>query len=493
MAVGVRTGAVWTLLLSVVTAAHEVTVDNEFSDDSLSLLQLTDSETDCKTDMGLHMTYIAASTIGAHAEPKHSKTFPWQRMINKNEEDKKKNKYDLDTKVDRTRLWHCNRECVIAFSPTDNMENVKEDAEFDLDSYCNFNGVHKGFLVFLQTFPDQKERWMQGMMGLSPENCDSVTAIGHSLGGVAAHMFAACANAKISGVMYKDKFMLASVRKDVQAMTYGAPAGTLWPLYNAHHGLCLEGTRFAIESDERIEWTPENMRGTVEWLREVFKNEFSKKDIAKRNTPISTEDMEKQDRLLENILNEVSGIAKEDKLKGETLHQFQSIMPIVATRLASYFKPALATVLPMLELNNNFKKWRELTGTVFKENEWNLKYDTVPSMFGALGFVHPKMKMQELNCKTYITDDTSLLRTLHACDDEVPMLPRRNPIRSFIAVLIKSGLPNHNICCYADGTKNIKETDAKLSCPGNVEWDQTEGNGMPEPCPLTPWWEEMAP
>jgi hypothetical protein len=372
------------------------------------------------------------------------------------------------------------------------MENVKQDAEFDLDTYCNFNGVHSGFVTFLQTFVDEKKNWMNGMMGLSPENCDSVTAIGHSLGGVAAHMFAACANAKISGVMYRDKFMLASTRKDVSAITYGAPAGTLWPLYNAHHGLCLEGTRFAIESDERIEWNHENTRATIAWLQEVFQNKFSKEDISNRNTPFSRADMEKQDRILEGLLNEVEEVEVKGKISEETLHQFQLIMPIIATRLASYFKPALTTVLPMMEMNQNFKKWKALQGKEFDKNEWNIKYDTVPSMFGALGFRHPKMKMQELNCKTYLPESESLLRTLHACDDEVPMLPRRNPIRSFIAVLIKSGLPNHNLCCYADASHDKKGFVENDHCPSNVEWSKEAGSQeFPEACPNTAWWEDL--
>jgi hypothetical protein len=141
--------------------------------------------------------------------------------------------------------------CVLVFSGTSSLKEVAEDLNIKETTYCDgqFKRVHKGFVDKANTFMGPTWDKMMNYL-LDQEKCGGgVIFAGHSLGGAAADLFAACFNLK-----RKHSAELPSHLQGVRELypivdsvwTIGAPAITKdKPLSNAlAEDGCFEGGRW---------------------------------------------------------------------------------------------------------------------------------------------------------------------------------------------------------------------------------------------------------
>jgi len=87
--------------------------------------------------------------------------------------------------------------CVVAFRATDSMNDaLRYQENMGETSFCGFDGIYDGYVDYIKTV--MTDEWKTSILSKLPK-CSKVVAIGHSLGGSTAGLFAACVNRAPTG------------------------------------------------------------------------------------------------------------------------------------------------------------------------------------------------------------------------------------------------------------------------------------------------------
>jgi hypothetical protein len=151
---------------------------------------------------------------------------------------------------DQVAVYRKGNECTVAFSGTDDFDNVATDLDIRSTYACG-STMRKGFFDALnKTLLDPK--WMADVEPyLASDKCsDGVNAAGHSLGGALAAIFAVCVNQK-KGFIPGDKFVVKGV------YTIGAPGVAKQQLRNMQNNSgCFNGARIFVEDPNTFDPVP---------------------------------------------------------------------------------------------------------------------------------------------------------------------------------------------------------------------------------------------
>lgn len=138
--------------------------------------------------------------------------------------------------------------CAVAFAGTDSLDDVLQDIDADHTKGCG-TSIHKGFWGELTEFTSSKQWKTEIAPFLNSSECDDgVIAVGHSLGGAMAEIFAACAAYKFPQGLQELQGPEAPTFKVKKVYTSGAPAISWIPgektQMTGADGACLDGIRF---------------------------------------------------------------------------------------------------------------------------------------------------------------------------------------------------------------------------------------------------------
>jgi len=143
--------------------------------------------------------------------------------------------------ADILKVFQKNKECVVAFSGTNDFADVITDVAAVPTPQCGY-GMHLGFYNEAKRFINTANFSQKVVPFLASDQCSGgIYAVGHSLGGAVAEIFTVCVNQRedwIPGNPFDVK----------EVYTIGAPAVALSPL--KQHGGCLNGARFYNEDEE---------------------------------------------------------------------------------------------------------------------------------------------------------------------------------------------------------------------------------------------------
>lgn len=107
------------------------------------------------------------------------------------------------------------KRCILTFEGTDSFEDFKTDANILSTSFCGLPGmeVHTGFKRELMNMVESEQ--FQSGIREKLGKCSSVDAVGHSLGGAVAALFAACVSHQIVSPDYE---MMSWVQQTAEQM-----------------------------------------------------------------------------------------------------------------------------------------------------------------------------------------------------------------------------------------------------------------------------------
>eukprot|EP00420_Gonyaulax_spinifera_P035962 CAMPEP_0197877758 /NCGR_PEP_ID=MMETSP1439-20131203/6345_1 /TAXON_ID=66791 /ORGANISM="Gonyaulax spinifera, Strain CCMP409" /LENGTH=458 /DNA_ID=CAMNT_0043497129 /DNA_START=97 /DNA_END=1473 /DNA_ORIENTATION=+ len=156
----------------------------------------------------------------------------------------------FEHKGDKVAIYKSDSECTLAFSGTDDLDDIGTDLNVATTEQCGYS-LHKGFFNELSRLMQVPE-WKDTIEPyLASEKCSGgVNAAGHSLGGALASIFATCANRKedlISG----NKFIVKEL------YTVGAPGVAKQPLEDKQRpSHCFNGARLFNEDPNTFDPVP---------------------------------------------------------------------------------------------------------------------------------------------------------------------------------------------------------------------------------------------
>jgi hypothetical protein len=131
----------------------------------------------------------------------------------------------------------CQNHCALAFSGSNDLTDWANNLARGLAqrTFCGLEGIHDGFVEELEGVSDHAF-WRDSVLPMlrSPE-CSTVNAVGHSLGGAMAAIFAACVNCPTC----EKPEALEGIDSEVALWTTGAPQVSMEPLTN---GRSSDGT-----------------------------------------------------------------------------------------------------------------------------------------------------------------------------------------------------------------------------------------------------------
>merc|ERR1712178_526752 len=112
-------------------------------------------------------------------------------------------------------------DCAIAFTATTDTWDFEEDLNINLIPFCGLSQVHAGFASEMRSYMDHPQ-WEEAVSMMTTQKCRRAYAVGTSLGGAIASLFAFCANqATVTNDADKAKF---TGQLDIIPITFGAPA-----------------------------------------------------------------------------------------------------------------------------------------------------------------------------------------------------------------------------------------------------------------------------
>jgi len=143
---------------------------------------------------------------------------------------------------DHLAIYQSGNQCVVAFAGTDDVSDLSDDLDVREKEACG-HSFHKGFYEEFQNFLSG-EKWSSEFQPyLKSDACSGgIIAVGHSLGGALASVFATCANAPGNPLGTQLGFLITSL------YTVGAPAlAKSSPRNGQTSSGCFDGARFFIE------------------------------------------------------------------------------------------------------------------------------------------------------------------------------------------------------------------------------------------------------
>lgn len=324
-------------------------------------------------------------------------------------------------------------DCVAVFAGTnDDLDTQQSIAGLMMPpvSMCGFQ-VHAGYADELGGFM-QADNYAEFLQSLAdPTTCETVTAVGHSMGGAVASLFAACAN--VGGPHF-------GPRKDFRLVTFASPGVATEALYSGTPGTKFQGTRYSIT---------ESNGG------------------AEKNLPADTKALRLDLLNLYITLAGAMGAPTDglEQAKGgiEAGHPPEAVWSNVEPSLVEYAVPTFAIAQGMGPPGSEALQ-PAIMGAIMAiagRGELFGAMDLVSSLTTAgHGFLHALVDFQPLANPLKTSSDPSMEKV--PASAETSALPKADFFQLIFTVLAGGGdFPNHAICCYTAGSPqcadNFKE------------------------------------
>lgn len=265
--------------------------------------------------------------------------------------------------------------CAIAFSATDDVGDAAaqfKGAVIDRKRFCGADGVNGGYADEIRQFM-RMEDWPQMISKL--ENCNSVFAVGHSMGGALASLFAFCSNTKVRNAKPRAFGSLP----EVHLFTFGAPGPARVPLYNGLPGMCFQGARRFLITREKKRPSLKFVTESLMIFADLCDDFLQKEDAGK---------LRYTSRLLQSgkIPYPSRNASQELKKSYERIgRKWLYAYGLLAGSRIRFLRGAL-----------DGYRTRFLAFMAKYEKEIRYSYDPVPQLFDeSLGFTHPLIEVEE--------------------------------------------------------------------------------------------------
>lgn len=330
--------------------------------------------------------------------------------------------------MDHAKTFSKNGKCIATFGAVnDDMDKqqVLGGLAADPINFCGFKmqaGVVDEMVGFMKA-----PNWNDFITYLNSPNCTSVTAVGHSLGGALATMFAGCANVGGNNGGF-------GARKDYGLVVY-APFGVATePIYSGTPGTPFVGRRYGItESDGGVSSKASLPQNTTQMRLDTLKLYV---DLTKAmDNPAATQLSQAYQQFLTLPASQIEPA-------------WDQLSPKLVPFLLPTFQIASAPP-PGLELFQ--PKVLQMLDGMAKRGELFFSSDFISSLSQAYGYKHALVDFQPMANPNRPTSDITYTKVVAA--QGAPELPNLDPFQGLFTIMASGGeFPNHRICCYASAS-----------------------------------------
>lgn len=388
--------------------------------------------------------------------------------------------------------------CAIAFTATTDAWDFEEDLNINLTPFCGLSQVHAGFVSEMRSYMNQPQ-WATAVSMMTADRCLKSYAVGTSLGGAMATLFAFCANQANAAAEDLDKAKFAG-HFDMIPITTGAPAVAKEQVYNGQPGQCFRGARVVIAEADVSELDAEKTivglsiissfleinsgKPHAELANAISSLGSLKEDVdefAKLKTQVFDDIMpsiilELKDLLMTILVPDAASSA--DASGSSSLMKFASpLIQLLPFATSQMFMDVLPALDPPYGSNQPV--------TLSPNLDFDFEYDVTPGLLSGFNFQHAMVPYYRLAHPEGQQPDHIFPVT--ACDASAH-LPKVDFLKVFYATLGSfvspmlaqtggGGFPNHHLCCYFRGITG--------DAPGSCGYNQLDGSSFT--CPASSW------
>jgi len=314
--------------------------------------------------------------------------------------------------------------CAVAFSATDDALDQQQQLTglSNPTSYCGLIGVHGGYVEEMHGF-FAADAWTTAMSELSV--CDEIYAVGHSLGGSLANLFAFCANQQGDGGYDKGNF--SQLTQTVRLVTFGAPATSLTQMYSGVDGQSFYGARYQVASS--LSSYPSPSFFIQLWT--LYTNVTAAVGYITESTELSA--------------------VRDGLVQTEGTDSFYTLLDQAASALAPIHLLMWGIVAGSIPGTAALQE-RIFAFAKFWVSEFVIYSDGVSNIWKPFGYVHPRVPFV-----AFANEFGGKLRPTHDSDSA----PSYAYLSYWWGTVANNGyFPWHHICCY---TENNKACQAKFA------------------------------
>jgi len=347
--------------------------------------------------------------------------------------------------------------CAIAFTATTDQWDFMEDLNISLTPFCGLQEVHAGFAQEMRTYM-QQSNWADAVNLMSSQRCGKAYAVGTSLGGAIASLFAFCANR--FGDSGDDKQYFPG-SFNIIPVTFGAPAIAKEEVYNGEPGKCFRGARVGIQQAQSLSLDAEDTMTSLNIISSLLRG-VGKPD-ANLDSGIA--------QLQQNISNAAQFLTLRNdiielELPDTIIAMTELLMTLVGGGQADLEK-FMPIILPLNDLSMLITNTSLMTllGPILNENlpmpaigtkpDFAFEFDAVPALLSGFKFKHPMMPFHPIRHPEGVDPP---VEEVVQCDvsDYRPEADFLQVLWSSVASLAFPALtrqgtgnfPNHHLCCY---------------------------------------------
>jgi hypothetical protein len=385
-------------------------VPNTISNDHTELAALTGD-----VDSSVNLTASALNVLG------------WKRGVS--------TRYNLGTNSrDSAMTFIKGDHCIAIFSATNDITdtlqvlggfNVKTLPPVDMCGFQVHAGVAQEMASFLQSpaYPDF-------VAFLNDGQCKNVTAVGHSLGGALATLWATCANvrANISSITF-------GARSDYALVTFAPFAIATTAVYNGKPGVPFIGIRYGLtESDGGAS------------ARTGF-------HVGTKNFRIQLIELYVQIANVSGLTDFAANLANQKtQLRNMSAEAIEGLW--TANFYPALFPYALYTMSEAKAATAIGEEIRAHTAKFALSGVLSYEYDCISSIGGFFGFKHALQDFQPLPNKLVVARAGSSMAKVPAVS--ASDLPKADLFQSLFSTLANDGwFVNHATCCYSSQENQV--------------------------------------
>jgi len=348
--------------------------------------------------------------------------------------------------------------CAIAFTATTDQWDFMEDLNISLTPFCGLNQVHSGFAEEMRTYM-QQSNWVDAVNFMSIDRCGTAYAVGTSLGGAIASLFAFCANRFGDSGDDKQHFQGSF---NIIPVTFGAPAIAKEEVYNGEPGQCFRGARVGIQQARNLTLDNTSTITSLNIISDILQG-VGTPDADLDNGIVQLQNISATNAAeFLALRNEIIELELPDAIIALT----DLLMTIVGAGQASMatFLPIIFPLNDMTMLITN-RTLFDLLPAIVDENvpvpsigikpDFAFEFDAVPALLSGFKFKHPKMPFHPIRHPEGVDPP---VEEIVPCDvsDHRPEADFLQILWSTIASLALPALthqgsgnfPNHHLCCY---------------------------------------------
>lgn len=288
--------------------------------------------------------------------------------------------------------------------------------------------VNSGIAQEMQSFLQTPELGRMVEYLNDETKCSDVTAVGHSMGGSLATLWATCANQGNNTAVFGE-------RRNYGLVTFGALAMSTTPAFNGEPGKPFVGTRYCLtEKDGGTNEQSSFHVDTKEFRLELL-DLYSKMAAAIGNSDLSTQ---------------LGGL--KSQLSSRTSAQIESMWYADVLR-AGWAQPL--GLLTFAKANEDSDLGNTIRAAIPKwtaSGVLSFQSDPVCSIGQVNGFLHAVQPFQPMPNKLLSKKALDSMEKVPSSDADVVKLPKADLFQLLFSTLANGGtFVNHAMCCYAMG------------------------------------------